>query len=110
MLTKLEKQVLKFCIKHNPKAENHSEDILKSVSCSLHELYLCCKNLSKNGYINDLTIFINGDFIVELTYKGTHYNEFSWLEIKQFILRSILVPIIVSITTTGLLWLINKIL
>lgn len=45
-----------------------------------------------------------------LTHKGLHPYRITWDSSKTFLFRSILVPIIVSIATTGLLWLVNKIL
>lgn len=111
LLTKLEKKVLKYCNAHNPENGNQSADIMAGISCdSLYELYMCCEELNKNGYLNDFAVFLDGSFVLELSHKGTHYKERSRLEVKQFIFRSMVVPVGVSIATTGLLWLINKIL
>jgi hypothetical protein len=33
---------------------------------------------------------------ISLTYKGENYREFQWIDLKEFLLKSILVPIAVS--------------
>lgn len=45
-----------------------------------------------------------------LTTEGKHYFEFKWIEFRQFLVKSILVPIFVSLLTTGALYLIESLL
>lgn len=56
------------------------------------------QQLVDDGY---LELFNRHDF--KLTHKGLHRRTFQWIEIKQFLLRSILVPIVVSIITTAII-------
>ncbi len=107
MLTKLEKQFLRFC-RSQGGSDVASADIADALGCSsAYELYLCAKSLEKNEYLEDLTVFINGDFVVTLNHKGSHFDEISKLEAKRFIIRSILVPVGVSVVTTLVLHLLK---
>ena len=65
--------------------------------------------LSKLEYVNALPAD-NTFFNIQLTYKGKHYKEFSRITFKNFLLNSVVVPIILSIigaiiTTKITLWL-----
>lgn len=55
--------------------------------------------LQKEGYIIGDN---QGDYWenIKPTYKGKHYNQFAWVATKEFLIKSILVPIVVSIITT----------
>lgn len=61
------------------------------------------KLLSEQGAIE----FFQGKMnLYFLTAKGRHYRQFAWLEVRDFLLKSVLVPIFVSFVTTILiLWL-----
>lgn len=61
--------------------------------------YMC-----EEGYITSSYDF-KGNVDISIEYKGLHYKDFSRMEFKRFIMKSILTPIIVSIITTLLsLW------
>lgn len=107
MLTKLEKQFLRFC-RSQGGSDVASADIADALSCSsAYELYLCAKSLEKNEYLNSLDVFDETDFNVSLSHEGLHFDEMSKLETKQFIIRSILVPVGVSVVTTLTLYLVK---
>lgn len=42
---------------------------------------------------------------IELTYKGKHYSQFSWVSTKKFLIQSILVPIVVAFFTSLITYL-----
>lgn len=67
----------------------------------------CIEALERDGYLTIVqTIGDKGVNIrVSLTHKGRHYQEYRRSEIKEFLLKSVLTPIIVSIITTFItLW------
>ncbi|WP_026486831.1 hypothetical protein [Caldanaerobius polysaccharolyticus] len=63
----------------------------------------CLKDL---GYL-DFSYNIEQEVtFLKLLHKGLNYRNIEWIEIKTFIIRSIIVPIIVSLSTTLLVeWL-----
>lgn len=109
MLTKYEKTILKHCNeKFNPDIDISSEKLSALMpQLSPFHFYQCCKELSAKGYFEDFTTYISGDFSFSLTYKGRHYKEISLIELKEFTLKSIFVPVVVSLLTTVILWLIS---
>ena len=46
----------------------------------------------------------------QITHKGFHYRQISWLQIRSFLFRSILTPVLVSFFTTLLTLLIRWLL
>ena len=109
MLTKHEKTILKYCNKKfKPDTDISSEKLSALVpQLSPFHFYQCCKELSDKEYVEDFTTYISGDFSFSLTYKGRHYKEISLLELKEFIFKSVIVPVVVSLLTTVILWLIS---
>ncbi|MBN3403562.1 hypothetical protein EXN54_19505 [Clostridium botulinum] len=62
--------------------------------------------LESKGYIE----CDNGDdtiFNIFLSYEAQNYKEFEWLETKEFIYKSVIVPILVSISTSGIIYLLT---
>lgn len=112
MLTKLEKQVLDICNnKLNPnelisslKIEPYLSDIAPV------DLYRCCKSLNSNGYFDHFSVGISGECLMALSHQGRHYKEISRIKVKSFLLRSVLVPIVVSCITTLITLLVRALL
>lgn len=101
------KKVLKTIIKSKPTLQNDGYDFYKIEKP---------QNMSDREFIETLNYLDSIDAIrfsrpgnpgsFFLTVKGKHYFEFQWLDIRDFLLKSVLVPIAVSfITTVLLLWL-----
>lgn len=82
------------------------DDTSKTMDYSKFSKEICglIQYLADNGYL--AYSFENNPYHFHLTYKGLHFRKFHWLEIRNFILCSILTPIAVSLATTLLtLWL-----
>lgn len=84
---------------------NYSEDF-KAMASELKllpgDVRSCIRHLEANGYIEYHKRMLHGQSIVDgfcLSHKGLHRKEFSWLKLRQFIFRSILTPIVVTIIT-----------
>ena len=65
----------------------------------------CLVYLSKEGYVDYATrtngyCTVSDCTYVHTTHKGTNYKTFKWLEVKAFLFRSILTPIVVSLITS----------
>ncbi len=64
--------------------------------------------LQKENYLSFEANLLSEVAYIELFHKATNYKEISWLEIKSFLIKSILIPIIVSACTTAIGLLINS--
>lgn len=109
MLTKLEKRFLRACRDLGGSGVPSSDLQELAQASSEYELYLCASHLKKNGYLSEVIVYLAGDFSVTLSYDGEHFDEVYRIELKQFLSRSVLVPIVVSALTTaiieGIKWL-----
>lgn len=114
LLTKTEKYVLSVAVKltSNEGGALISSNNIPSLSSEPndYDIFLACKNLHKNGYIDNYNVTLCGETEFTLTHKGLRYKEFGRLQLKSFIFRSILTPIGASIvtaliTTAIALWL-----
>lgn len=67
-----------------------------------HEIEGIIQQLANDGYL----AFLDRGNGFKLTHKGLHRKAFEWIEIKQFLLKSVIVPIVVAaITALVTLWL-----
>lgn len=88
-----------------PRPDSHKialpADVQNQASSALYRLAL-------NGYI----VIIGGDgsSLFSLTQKGLHPNRIKWNDFKAFLLKSVLVPIVVSVITTIATLVINGVL
>ena len=103
MLTKLERKVLRSCNKCPLGVLNTSDIQRHAPELSDSDIAQCCTHLDTAGYFEVFSLDMAGKAHLVLNYKGQHYREFSWNKIKEFILKSIFVPIGVSVITTILL-------
>ena len=107
MLIQFEKKILKICNTEFKSGENITFFKLSQhmPGTSPKGILDCCESLRKKGYFL-LSPQKNGDVIVELTFEGTHYRQIRYTEVKDFLLKSVFVPIVVSaVTTLVTLWL-----
>lgn len=111
MLTKLEKQFLIFC-RQQGGSDIESADIAQALNrAPIQELHRCAKSLEKKGYLGRVITFSETDFIVDsLSYKGSHFDELARLEVKHFVICSILVPILTAAATTAIIELVRDLL
>lgn len=110
LLTKIEKNILKYCIKQDANSIDDLDPLVEKYG--IYEIRLAFRELdSKNMFsycvFNDLGM----PYSFSLSFKALHHTELSLIEVKSFILRSILTPILVSALTTLIIWIIkNKLL
>lgn len=110
-MTNLEKQFLDCCTKNfADRSLIGSDDLLKHIDKPLIELQRCAEHLEKKGYIKNLHIQTRIRFNFQLTYPGTVRKEMFWENFKDFLLKSVFVPITVSVIASlivasiGYLW------
>ncbi|MCB7304574.1 hypothetical protein NE683_12150 [Bariatricus massiliensis] len=110
-MTKLEKRFLNCCIKNYiNNSVIGSDDLLLHLDSSLFILQKCAEKLEQKGYIKNLHIQTRIRFNFQLTYEGIMYKEIRFKNHKDFILKSIFVPVVVSVITSliiavvGYLW------
>lgn len=110
-MTKLEKQFLNCCINNfADRSLIGSDDLLKHLNEPLINLQRCAEHLEEKGYIKNLHVQKRIRFNFQLTYPGTVYREMRLENIKDFLLKSIFVPIAVSVIASlivasiGYLW------
>lgn len=102
MLTRYERKLLKYCSKH--KYQSHFEtnkfEPKFYETFNQNEIKSVCESLKSKDYIGEMSLTIYQDVRFNLSHKGVHYKEVSWLEIKEFLTKSIITPIIVSLITS----------
>ena len=76
--------------------------ISKHLPSSFNSSKLICvlDHLQKEGYLSYEKNIVNEVTYIELFHKAFTYKEISLIQMKEFLMKSILVPIIVSIFTT----------
>ena len=90
-----------------PKIRNHEWTFENVQSCLVY--------LKKFDYV-DYSTFSIGYYpvpdctMVYTTHKGANYKKFTWIQIKEFLITSIFVPIGVSFSTTLITLIINHFL
>lgn len=98
-LIKLEREIIKIGL---------SKDIFSYIDLEVlkskyreNDIYLACLSLADRGYF-DYKTFASGNIpvVLSLSNKGRHYFEHKRLDTIQFIKRSFICPICVSIVTT----------
>lgn len=78
-------------------------------SKTLQNIWELISYLAKNDYL--IVHYADNDFYsINLTYKGLAYKSFNVELFKSFLFKSIIVPIIISITTTLLTMLLQHLL
>lgn len=102
MLTRYERKLLKYCSKFKDEYlyESYKFESCFFKSCPRNEVKEVCASLKEKGYIEEMNTNMVGDVQFFLSHKGRHYKEVSFLEIKEFLTKSIITPIIVSLITS----------
>ena len=65
-----------------------------------HETMACMRYLVDNGYISYCQNQDESNVGFELEHKAYHKKYFQWVSVKRFLIKSVLIPIAVSILTT----------
>lgn len=95
------KKIVKCCAKHYHNSNYLStDDLQKYLKLSDTEIYHSCNRLNELGYFNSYSVSIIGTVHFEPGYKLFSYKEYARTEFKEFLYKSILVPIGVSIATS----------
>lgn len=109
MLTKKEKKVLDY-INGNyiVGSDVDTADIREKTELHPHEFDMTCQSLAKKGYFDE---FYNNkaraSYCFITTYKSSNYREIERLEQREFIVKSILVPIIIGVLSSVLTTLVS---
>ncbi len=99
-MTKNEKKVLKCCNKYFRQQELiDSTTLLTRLKMDNNDLSLCLDHMNKNGYFEIYSKDICGGARFLLSYKAKRYKEFQSQELKSFLIKSVAIPIFVSIVT-----------
>ncbi|MGL6186099.1 MAG: hypothetical protein ACRC1T_12050 [Clostridium chrysemydis] len=110
MLTRNSKKLLDAVNKlHNNGIQYpNMKDLQTVLTLPKDEIMSTALYLQQIGYIH--VDFGKGDTIllIESKHKGNHYKELIHIERMNFIKRSIIVPILVSLVASTLFWLIKK--
>lgn len=107
LLTKIEKNILKYCIKQDANSIDDLESLIAKYG--IDEIRLAFRELDAKDMFS-YCLFADGGipYSFALSFKALHHTELSLIEVKSFILRSILTPILVSALTTLIIWLIRS--
>lgn len=102
MLTKECKIVLNSLIASESSHLFEGSNILKHLQSSFdsNKLLRVLDHLQKEDYLSYEKNVLNEIVYIELFHKAFAYKEISLIQFKEFITKSILVPIVVSILTT----------
>lgn len=110
-MTNLEKQFLNCCIEnYMDRSLIGSNDLLKHLDYPLIKLEKCAEYLEQKGFIKNLHVQTRIRFNFQLTYEGIMYKKMFLENVKDFLLKSIFVPIAVSVISSlivasiGYLW------
>ena len=112
MLDKMSKKIIKCCVKYyRDKISISTEDLQEHLSYTTEEIYHCCKNLNDLNFFDDFSVAITHDVTFFPSYNLYFFREQRIAKIKSFVIKSILVPIAVSIATSILTtWILQTLL
>lgn len=110
MLDDLSKRILKYM---KTDSDNHSqknydfdadlEKMAQAVSAEKEAVRAAVRYLEENGYIKYLRTNSGYNIAFYLDHKGLHYDELRDLEQKEFLKKSVIVPILVTLVTNGII-------
>ena len=109
-MTRNQKRMLRFCCKHYRDTFCIKTEDLDPLNLPKEEIYTCCKNLYEENYLTRYSSAANHSVFFQLDHKGKHYREINMEELRSFLLRSILTPVLVSLITTLIMLFIKELL
>lgn len=95
MLEKSQKIVLKLMNGE----QNVDENLLKPYNLDLDDYFDLCETLIEDGFTSK-KIKENGETVYYTTYKGRHHLKFRLLSCVEFWVKSVVIPLIISVLTT----------
>lgn len=105
-LDKNSRKLLNMIIKSKPTIQDKAYDIYviaPQIDVNEQQFWEILRHLEKEGAIE---LDSRSGNILFLTERGRYYQQFQWQDIRDFLFKSVVVPIAVSfITTVLLLWL-----
>ena len=113
MLDKLSEKVLKLIIlKYDGNMAKEIHLSCSEINIGFEELNSLCLNLHNHGYISDYLYSNSQETPVRilLSHKGLHYFESKRAQNLQMFKKSILIPIIVTLLTELLVFLLKQLL
>lgn len=111
MLDRKCKKIIKCCAKNfTEKCFINTDDLQKHLNFSKMEIYYCCKRLHELGYFDDFSSAIEYTVHIQLGYKTFNYKDFKHTQIKEFIFKSVLIPILVSVLASTIVTMLTLML
>lgn len=109
MLDNLSKKILKYmqAVPHPSETyydfDDDLNEIAEAISSDKESVRAAVRFLNDEGYIKYGYTQKGRIYNFYLDHKGLRYSEFTWIARKEFLMKSILTPILVSILTNLLL-------
>lgn len=111
LLDRTSRNVLKFLTSNTPNMEDYlftADFVAQNCGLSVQEVYSCVRFLSQKDLVRIVEIdypTVTGKAVwgFDPTHKAFHYLEFEVLDIVETILKSVLLPIVVSLITALLI-------
>lgn len=92
------KQIIKCCINNfNDDRIINTEMLQRHINLSKLDIYYCCTELDKLGFFETFQVSIEQTVHFIPGYKLYNYKEHSKTKVKEFLVKSVLIPILVSV-------------
>lgn len=103
-MTKHERIILKYSRRLGADNMLNTEKLIGAgIPLSAREIFLCCEYMKTKDCFDVYSAALDETVVFHLSYTGQHPYEFSWISFRNFVIRSVFVPIVVSAATTWLL-------
>ena len=108
MLDKKCRKIVKCCLKYYPDERIiQTTDLQKHLNFSKMEIRYCCQRLNKLGFFDSFQTSIEDTVHFVPSYKLFNYKEHERTKIKEFLINSVSIPVIVSTLSSILITLIT---
>ena len=108
MLDKKCRKIVKCCLKYYPDERIiRTTDLQKHLNFSKIEIHYCCQRLNELGFFDSFQTSIEDTVHFVPSYKLFNYKEHERTKIKEFLINSVAIPVIVSTLSSILITLIT---
>lgn len=93
------RKILKLAVHSSPTIQGKAYDpdvLFAQLDMDINEFRESLRHLESEGAIR----LVDKSFHFRLNAMGAHYREFFWIDLREFLFKSLLVPIVVSVVTT----------
>jgi hypothetical protein len=107
------KKVLRYMLHVNPADTGHClfhhfyDDCVQATGLSEHQVSTCIRTLEKNGFISYVTDQHGHTVGFESESKAYHRRHYEWVPVRDLLIKSVFLPLLVSFLTAfaTTLWL-----